>query len=133
MRLGSQASNRTKYFRVHDIFSCKLTTMKNITFTADDMLIAQARGLAQLRGTTLNEEFRAWIASYIANQGDAMKKLQARSLIDQLTAPVAGQPAVPIDLAYKPAQDRPATRSEFNEREQRMLDRLEGSPSQRAS
>jgi hypothetical protein len=76
--------------------------MKNITFTADDNLIAQARGLAQLRGTTLNEEFRAWIASYIAAQGDAMKKTQTRNLIDQLTAPVAGQPAVPMESPTSP-------------------------------
>jgi hypothetical protein len=107
--------------------------MKNITFTADDNLIAQARGLAQLRGTTLNEEFRTWIASYIAAQGNAMKKIQTRSLIDQLTAPLAGQPAVPMALAYKPTQQRAAVRSEFNEREQRMLDRLDGQPSQSAS
>ncbi len=107
--------------------------MKNITFTADDNLIAQARGLAQLRGTTLNEEFRAWITSYISTQGDAMKKLQTRNLIDQLTAPVAGQPAIPIELAYMPTPERPAVRSEFNEREQRMLARLDGQLSQSAS
>lgn len=99
--------------------------MKNITFTANDNLIAQARGLAQLRGTTLNEEFRVWLACYISAQGDAMKKQQTRSLIDQLTAPVAGQPAIPIELAYKPTLDRPSIRTEFNEREQRMLDRLD--------
>jgi hypothetical protein len=107
--------------------------MKNITFTADDNLIAQARGLAQLRGTTLNEEFRAWIASYIANEGDVMKKMQMRNLIDQLTAPVRGQPAVPAALAYKPSQERPAVRSEFNERERRMLDRLDAPSGQSAS
>ncbi len=107
--------------------------MKNITFTAEDNLIAQARGLAQLRGTTLNEEFRVWIASYISSQGDNMKKQQTRSLIDQLTAPVAGQPAVPIELAYKPTQERPGVRSEFNEREQRMLNRLDASQNQGAA
>lgn len=107
--------------------------MKNITFTADHNLIAQARGLAQLRGTTLNEEFRAWITNYISTQGDAMKKLQTRTLIDQLTAPVAGQPAIAIALAYKPAQERPAVRSEFNEREQRMLARLDSKSGQSAS
>jgi hypothetical protein len=100
--------------------------MKNITFTADNSLIAQARGLAQLRGTTLNEEFRAWIAAYIAGQGDAMKKIQTRSLIDQLTAPVAGKPAVPAQFAYTPVDERGPVRTEFNEREQRMLDRLDG-------
>jgi spore germination cell wall hydrolase CwlJ-like protein len=107
--------------------------MKNITFTADDNLIAQARGLAQLRGTTLNEEFRVWIASYISAQDDALKKVQTRHLIDQLTAPVAGQPAMPIALGNKATQKWPAVRTEFNEREQRILDRLDASQNQSAA
>ncbi len=99
--------------------------MKNITFTADDNAISQARGLAQLRGTTLNEEFRAWLSGYITSHGDDMKKAQTRSLLDQLTAPVAGQPAIPIELAYKATLERPPIRTEFNEREQLMLNRLD--------
>jgi hypothetical protein len=100
--------------------------MKNITFSADDSLIAQARGLAQLRGTTLNEEFRLWLQTYAAQQGEDMKKIQTRSLLDQLTAPSAGQPFVPATYMYTPAHRRPAVREALSEREQRMLARLDG-------
>jgi hypothetical protein len=37
--------------------------MRNITFAADDQLLARAQGVAQLSGTTLNEEFHRWLAS----------------------------------------------------------------------
>lgn len=38
--------------------------MKNITFSADDRLIKQARERAAREGRTLNEEFRRWLADY---------------------------------------------------------------------
>ncbi len=38
--------------------------MRNITFSADESAIEQARRLAQSRSTTLNEEFRKWLAAY---------------------------------------------------------------------
>ena len=38
--------------------------MKNITFSADDQLIERARRRAQRQGTTLNEDFRRWLADY---------------------------------------------------------------------
>lgn len=103
--------------------------MKNITFTAEDHLIAQARGLAQLRGTTLNEEFRAWIASYITGQSDAVKEMQTRNLIDQLTAPSEGASALQREQLYASLQEPVAARNAFNERELRMLDRLDGKTS----
>jgi hypothetical protein len=84
--------------------------MKNITFSADDSLIAQARGLAQLRGTTLNEEFRQWLQSYAAAQGHDLKKAQTRILLDQLTTPSPGKPLVPATTMYTPAHKRPAVR-----------------------
>lgn len=99
--------------------------MKNITFSADDASIAQARNLAQLRGTTLNEEFRLWLASYASAQAVDVKKAQTLSLIEQLTAPQSGKPAVPLAYAYTPAEQRPSIREGLTEREQRMVNRLD--------
>lgn len=39
--------------------------MKNITLTADEALIEAARERARAAQTTLNEEFRRWLASYV--------------------------------------------------------------------
>ena len=94
---------------------------------ADDSLIAQARGLAQLRGTTLNEEFRQWLQTYAAEQGQDLKKAQTRTLLDQLTTPSPGTPLVPATYLYTPAHKRPPVRETLSEREQRMLARLDGS------
>jgi hypothetical protein len=38
--------------------------MKNITFSADERLIEAARQEARRRKTTLNAEFREWLARY---------------------------------------------------------------------
>jgi hypothetical protein len=42
--------------------------LKNITLSADEALIREARRQAALHNTTLNELFREWLASYIAHQ-----------------------------------------------------------------
>ena len=42
--------------------------MKNITLTADDALIEAARERARSENTTLNEQFRLWLASYARKQ-----------------------------------------------------------------
>ncbi|HWH84178.1 MAG TPA: hypothetical protein VNU71_18260 [Burkholderiaceae bacterium] len=42
--------------------------MKNITLTADDALIEAARERARSENTTLNEQFRLWLASYARQQ-----------------------------------------------------------------
>jgi hypothetical protein len=99
--------------------------MKNITFSAEDSSIAKARSLAQLRGTTLNEEFRLWLASYASADTVALKKAQAMSLIEQLTARQGQQSAVPIAYTFAAEGKRPAVREAFNEREQRMLNQLD--------
>lgn len=99
--------------------------MKNITFSAEDASIAKARSLAQLRGTTLNEEFRLWLASYASADTVALKKAQTMSLIEQLTARQAQQSAVPIVYTFTADSNRPTERDAFNEREQRMLNRLD--------
>ena len=38
--------------------------MKNITLSADESLIEAARERARAEHTTLNEQFRLWLASY---------------------------------------------------------------------
>lgn len=98
--------------------------MKNITFSAEDASISKARNLAQLRGTTLNEEFRLWLASYASADTVALKKAQTMSLIEQLTARQGQTSAVPYTFAAE--GNRPAVRDAFNDRELRMLNRLNG-------
>ena len=99
--------------------------MKNITFSANDELIAQARELARARGVTLNDEFRVWLSSYVQQQGQDEKTARMRQLIDQITTP-AGQPggSVPAPALYTPEHLRQPVREALNEREQRMLKRL---------
>jgi hypothetical protein len=53
--------------------------MKNITLSADDKLIEAARERARTEHTTLNEQFRRWLADYVRHeqQGeDAMALIQ---------------------------------------------------------
>jgi hypothetical protein len=45
--------------------------LRNITLTADDALIDRARAIAAENHTTLNVEFRDWLASYVAGQDRA--------------------------------------------------------------
>jgi len=45
--------------------------IKNITFTADEALIEQARRRAVTGNATLNELFRAWLARYVAQPAAA--------------------------------------------------------------
>ena len=72
--------------------------MKNITLTADEHLIEKARERARRNRTTLNEAFRAWLASY-ANPADATARFDA--LMDRLSYAGSG---------------RRLTRDEMNER-----------------
>ena len=43
--------------------------MKNITLSADESLIEAARERARAEQTTLNEQFRRWLAAYAQTQG----------------------------------------------------------------
>lgn len=43
--------------------------MKNITLSAEESLIEQARLVAQARHTTLNSAFREWLEQYAAQAG----------------------------------------------------------------
>jgi hypothetical protein len=45
--------------------------MKNITFSADEDLIEQARSIASAQRRTLNEAFREWLAQFARSAGDA--------------------------------------------------------------
>lgn len=58
--------------------------MKNITLSADDALIEAARQRAASERTTLNEQFRRWLADYVGRKRQAaeavhvMQELQGR-------------------------------------------------------
>ena len=58
--------------------------MKNITLSADEHLIEQARKTAQEEHKTLNAAFREWLEQYTARNGDVeqfenlMKRLRGR-------------------------------------------------------
>jgi hypothetical protein len=43
--------------------------MKNITLSADESLIEAARERARSERTTLNHQFRCWLAAYAQTQG----------------------------------------------------------------
>jgi hypothetical protein len=46
-------------------------SVKNITLSADENLIEEARRVAQSNHTTLNAAFRDWLADFTAQQGNA--------------------------------------------------------------
>jgi hypothetical protein len=50
--------------------------MKNITFSADEKIIEEAREEARRRNTTLNEEFRRWLSEYAGceDRGDRARR-----------------------------------------------------------
>lgn len=43
--------------------------VKNITLSADDHLIEQARTIARAQHTTLNAAFREWLEQYVSRSG----------------------------------------------------------------
>ncbi len=45
--------------------------LKNITLSAEETLIARAREQAEQRGTTLNAEFRLWLAAFAEQERTA--------------------------------------------------------------
>jgi hypothetical protein len=73
--------------------------MKNITLTADESLIEAARERARSEHTTLNEQFRRWLADY-AHTRERMQRY------DEVMARLRGQLKV----------GRKLTRDEMNER-----------------
>jgi len=73
--------------------------MKNITLSADEHLIEEARERARAEQTTLNEEFRRWLAEY-ARRRQTLERYEA----------------VMADLRGKVRVGRKLTREEMNER-----------------
>ncbi|MFH0340956.1 MAG: hypothetical protein ACHBNF_02270 [Chromatiales bacterium] len=73
--------------------------MKNITLSADEGLIEAARERARVERTTLNEEFRRWLAEY-ARRTEHMQRY------DDLIAELRGKVRI----------GRKLTRDEMNER-----------------
>ncbi len=71
--------------------------LKNITFSADEVLIREARRQAALQNTTLNQLFREWLERYVLQQ-EAVTQYQ--ELVER------------IGLRF----DRKFTREELNER-----------------
>jgi hypothetical protein len=51
--------------------------LKNITLSADEALIREARRQAALQNTTLNELFREWLEKYVA-QDEAAREAAVR-------------------------------------------------------
>jgi hypothetical protein len=55
--------------------------MKNVTLSADERLLEQARSVARRRATTLNQMFRDWLEDLTAERGrqdrfdDLMRRL----------------------------------------------------------
>lgn len=74
--------------------------MKNITFSADERLIEEARARAREQHTTLNEAFRQWLADY---SGRAERARRASDTIRHLQG-------------YVRTGGRKFTREEMNER-----------------
>ena len=74
--------------------------LRNITLSADEQLIARAREKAGAAQTTLNVEFRKWLAEYASQQDDAAVA-RFRQVMKQLDQVDAG---------------RTFTRDEMNER-----------------
>jgi len=64
--------------------------LRNITLSADDQLIDLARQKASTAQTTLNVEFRKWLASYALTQDDAAVT-RFRNLMQQLGSAQAGR------------------------------------------
>lgn len=50
--------------------------MRNVTFSADEHLIAAARERAQREKTTLNDQFRLWLEAYAAREERASAAMQ---------------------------------------------------------
>ena len=73
--------------------------MKNITLSADENLIEAARERARAEHTTLNEQFRHWLAGYAQAQ-------QRLHQVDEVMAQLRGKLLV----------GRPLNRDEMNER-----------------
>ncbi len=55
--------------------------MKNITLSADESMIEEARRKASEEKTTLNEQFRRWLADYVGRQRKGEKAMAAMNAV----------------------------------------------------
>ena len=62
--------------------------MKNITFTAEESLIQQARLKAMTEKTTLNEKFREWLSTYTSS---GSTKMSLHEIMERLSYAEAGR------------------------------------------
>ena len=53
-----------------------MNEVKNITFSANQRLIEDAREKARKRNTTLNEEFRRWLEGYVGGKERAERAMR---------------------------------------------------------
>ena len=60
--------------------------MKNITLSADDAMIQQARRRATAENTTLNELFRTWLERYVAQPSTAQSYDDLMARLDHINA-----------------------------------------------
>jgi chromosomal replication initiation ATPase DnaA len=74
--------------------------MKNITLSADENLIEAARARARAENTTLNEQFRRWLADYAERR---QRVDDAMALLTRISS-------------YASSGGRKFTRDEMNER-----------------
>lgn len=74
--------------------------VKNITLSADERLIEAAREKARAAHRTLNDEFRTWLAAYVAGEELAVR---ATEVMEQIAS-------------YADTGGRRFTREEMNER-----------------
>jgi hypothetical protein len=65
--------------------------MKNITLSADEKLIEAARQEARRRKTTLNAEFREWLARYARNRQAQQRLRNYRQLMDSMEEVSSGR------------------------------------------
>lgn len=69
----------TRKYSVHTNFKM----LRNITLSADDQLIARARGKADAEKTSLNVEFRKWLVAY-ADAHDEAAVARFRTVMKQM-------------------------------------------------
>jgi hypothetical protein len=58
--------------------------MKNITLSADEKLIEAAREVARSEQSTLNEQFRRWLADYVERAERAKRAERVMETIKEL-------------------------------------------------
>ena len=65
--------------------------MRNVTLSAADQLIDQARDKARAKGVTLNDEFRKWLTGYVQETDGQSAVNRFRSVMQALPNANAGR------------------------------------------